>query len=187
MEPIVSKKHKPTFNVSALAKRLHVSRISLYKYFELFDLLKPIVDASSTRSFNLDDITKVSPKSAGRYKSNRIEFLNQLSQFYWASLTNNNDLNYRFDETIFKYIPRSMIEENLDKKIAYKRYVENAFNDIKLYEKNLGEKPILKEFELLRLVSAFIKETKGMSRSGEKLQELMDYIEYLRYQLKKVK
>jgi hypothetical protein len=167
----------PFINVSELAKQLHVSRISLYKYFDLFEKLP------SEKPFDLDDIAKVSPLSVNHYKKHRIEFLNKLNRFFWDSKTKKIN-HYRFDEVIFEYLPRKLLEDNLNESVLTKHFIEYKMHEVnKLYD-GFEEKTTLKKEELLKVFYSFIKEFNGNNQREEIFQKLIEYIEFIKSKYK---
>jgi hypothetical protein len=185
-------KRKLPFRVSELARHLHLSRITLYKYFDLFDSLKEKLEISQYRSFELEDIAKVLDQKDVRFKKDRIEFLNRLSMFYWDSIdrkiTHNH--NHDFEQAIHEYIPSSLIEKNLNLNKLSNNFKKNKDQaNIDLIFDDLNQLLPLKEFELMKVFSEFLKDNKEYNRQkyNEKNQQLIDYIEYLRFQIKKGK
>jgi hypothetical protein len=179
MDTELAKKSRkyPFINVSELAKQLHVSRISLYKYFDLFEKLPP------EKPFDLADIAKVSPLSVNHYKKHRIEFLIKLSQLYWDSKTKKIN-NYRFDQVIFEYVPRSLVEDNLNKSILAKHYIEYKMHGVNKFYDGFEEKTTLKTEELLKVFNGFIKEFKGNNQHEEIFQKLIEYMEFIKSKYK---
>lgn len=179
METELAKKNRkyPFINLSLLAKQIHFSRISIYKYFELFEKLPP------GKNLDLDEIAKVSPQSAQHLKQHRIEFLNKLSQFYWDSKTKKIN-HYRFDQVIFQYIPRSLVEDNLNKSIYTKKYIEFKYNDFNSFVDTAIERNTLKKVELVKEFSALIKEFQDHHQHEEIFQKLIDYIEFIKSKYK---
>jgi hypothetical protein len=175
---LAKKSRKYTFiNVSELAKQLQVSRISLYKYFELFEKLP------SEKPFDLDDIAKVSPLSVNHYKKHRIEFLIKLSRFYWDSKTKKID-NYRFDQVIFEYVPKTLVEDNFYKSVLAKHYIEYKMHSLNKFYNAFDEKTTLKKEELLKVFYSFIKEFNGNNQREEIFQKLIEYIEFIKSKYK---
>jgi hypothetical protein len=179
MDTELAKKSRkyPFINVSELAKQLHVSRISLYKYFDLFEKLP------SEKPFDLDDIAKVSPLSVNHYKKHRIEFLNKLNRFFWDSKTKKIN-HYRFDEVIFEYVPRTLVKDNLNKSVLAKHYIEYKMHDVHKVYDEFEEETTLKKEELLKVFYSFIKEFNGNNQREEIFQKLIEYIEFIKSKYK---
>ncbi len=174
----IKKNRKYSFNISNLGQELGVSRISLYKYFDLFELLQKELNLPKEKPFGFEEVYKVSPKSATHYKQDRIEFLNKLRNFYWDILSNNKG-NYSQNEIILKYFPRDFIENNYKKSLKGNNYFDNISGKFKslfdVSEVNIDYKTssLVKEF------FSFVKEYQLNMKRDVIYQKLIEYIELL--------
>ncbi len=177
------KSRKYVINVSDLSKALGVSRISLYKYFDLFELLQKELKLSPEQPFGFEEVFKVSPRSAYHFKQDRIEFLNKLRNFYWDFLSNNRD-KYSQNEIIFKYFPQSFIEKNFTKSFSANNNFLYKMDEVSKIYDDSEVKIEYKTSMLINAFYAFVKEFQYNNQRDEVFQKLFEYIEFIQSKYK---
>lgn len=180
------KSRKYSINISYLSNALGVSRISLYKYFDLFELLQKELKLAPDQPFGFEEVFKVSPKSAFHFKQDRIEFLNKLRNLYLDFLSNNRD-KYNQNEIISKYFSQSLIEKNFKNSFSAKNNFLYKRDEVsKLYDDS-EVKIDYKTSLLLNAFYAFVKEFQHNNQRDEIFHKLFEYIEFIESKYKNVK